>query len=215
MCYDAKSSATGFWIISFMSLMIWYRGQSYDRALAIFILFLGMIQLVEFTIHSGASGSESAKWIFMILWLQILSLTIGVYVYTNDGWLKWVALILMVYGVCLFFAGIYYTQASTFDAKIGSDGHVIWSRNDGSLMGNVLGPLYVAGLFLPLIVLWINYGLNNISPLILLFYGSVSAVYVMSRYGAGAFSSMWCYLAVGFVFLQWFMGIFSCSGSSC
>lgn len=214
MCFDAKSSATGFWITAFLSLMIWYRNQTYDRALAIFILFLGLVQLVEFTIHSGASGAESAKWIFMILILQTVVLSFGVYMFTT-GWVNAIALALFIGSLLLFSYGAYLTSTQKFDAWVGPSGHIIWSRNGDNLMGSVLGPLYLIGLFLPLILLWIQYGLANLSPLVLIVYGAVSAVYVMANYPSQSFSSMWCYLAVGFAFLQWFLGMFGCNGNVC
>jgi hypothetical protein len=192
-----------------MALMIWYRNQGYDRGLSIFILFLGLIQLVEFAIHGGASGSESGKWIFMILWSQILALAIGVAVYTPVGWLKWIAIAIAVLAGVLFCVGIYYTVTSTFDAKVGPDGHIQWIRDGGSLMGPILGPLYVLGLFLPLIVLWIAYDFAA-GPLVLILYGAVSAMFVATRYSPESFSSMWCYLAVGFAFLVWMLGMFKC-----
>lgn len=215
MCFDAKSSATGFWITSFLALMIWYRNQTYDRALAVFILLLGFIQLVEYAIHSGASPSESGRWIFMILWAQILALSIGVLIYTTIPWLWWIALTLVVFSAVMFCLGIYYTATGTFNAQVGPDGHLQWFRNGTNLMGPYLGPLYVVGLFLPLLVLWVNYGTTNIGPLILILYGGISALYVSTRYSPESFSSMWCYLAVGFAFLVWFLGMFNCVGTIC
>jgi hypothetical protein len=212
MCFDAKSSSTGFWIISFMALMIWYRNQGYDRALSIFILLLGMIQLVEFTIHNGSSGSESGKWIFMILWLQILALTIGTFVYINpnDTILWSLALIMMLFGIAVFLMGVWFTATSTFDSFVGKSGHIEWYRDQKPLMGGWFGPLYLLGLFAPLILLWLNTSMKDMALLVIILYGVASAVWVASTFPSEAFSSMWCYLAVGFAFLWWFVGIFKC-----
>lgn len=208
MCYDAKSSATGFWISTFLAFMIWYRNQGYDRALAIFILLLGVIQLIEFAVHSGTSGSTSAKLIFMTLWSQILALSIGVLVYST-GWLWWASLVLVIFTSVMFCVGIYYVATSEFDVKTGTDGHLQWFRDGGSLMGSIFGPIYLAGLFLPLMVLWVQYGFDS-RVLILLLYGAISALYTVTHYSSESFSSMWCYLAVGFAFLVWFLGMFEC-----
>jgi hypothetical protein len=215
----AKASVTSWWILALLSLFLWYRNEKYDRALSVFVFTLGLIQLIEYGIHSGADPHQSGRALFITLWLQCLVLAIGVFifinasrdpdnptlteniVYTIAGWNLFLFAIIFVVALILSF-----TSGSVFSGAPGSSGHIEWYMNDGPLLGK-WGWLYIIGIFVPLILIFAYYMWADIEIAILIIYGALSAAYVMANYPSPAFSSMWCYLSVFFAFLAWFLGI--------
>lgn len=219
MCYTAKASLMSWWILALMALFLWYRNEKYDRALSIFVFTLGLIQLIEYGIHSGADPYQSGRALFITLWLQCLVLAIGVFIFINmsvdpnasslseniihtiAGWN------LFLFGVIFVITLIMsFTSGETFSGKVGSSGHIEWTRGASSLLGN-WSWLYLIGIFVPLILIFAYYRFADLGIAILILYGFLSLAYVMINYPPIAFSSMWCYLAVGFAFLAWFVGI--------
>jgi len=207
-----------------MALFLWYRNELYDRALAIFVLMLGLIQLIEYGIHSGADPQQSGHALYITLWLQCLVLAIGVFLFiksavdteinqggeptlseniitTIAGWNLILFAIVFVVALVLSF-----TSGATFSGAPGPSGHIEWYMNDGFLLGR-WGWLYLIGLFVPLILIFAYFAWADIGIAILILYGVLSAAYVLANYPPAAFSSMWCYLAIGFAFLAWMIGI--------
>ena len=84
MCETAKASITSWWILALMSLFLWYRNEKYDRALSVFVFTLGLVQLIEYGIHSGTDPHQSGRALYITLWLQCLVLAIGVFIFINS-----------------------------------------------------------------------------------------------------------------------------------
>jgi len=85
MSWNAKSSIVSWWILALMSLFLWYRNEKYDRALSVFIFTIGLVQLIEYGIHSGTDPTQSGRALFIILWLQCLVLAIGVFIFIKSS----------------------------------------------------------------------------------------------------------------------------------
>lgn len=215
MYYDAKSSILAWWILALIAILLWYRNQEFDRAVAVFIFIVGLIQLIEYGVRSGADSKQSGSAIFVLLWLQTIVLAIGTYIFLKSNEIEETkiyttlsaynlaafAIVFIVALFYLFFAG------SKIQAKLAESGHVDWSNNGSSILGN-WGWLYVAGLFIPFILILGYYDWANLGVMLLILYGLASAAYVLTSFPPEAFGSMWCYLAIGFAFLVWFIGIF-------
>lgn len=219
MCMTAKASITSWWMLALLSLFLWYRNEKYDRALAIFIFTLGLVQLIEYGIHSGADPHQSGRALFITLWLQCLVLAIGIFIFINgiidtDNHSMTQSIVHTIAGWNLFlFSAVFvvtlilsFTSGSVFSGAPGSSGHIEWYTNGGPLLGK-WSWLYVIGIFLPLILIFAYYMWADIESAILIIYGALSAAYVMANYSPNAFSSMWCYLSLGFAFLAFFLGI--------
>jgi len=213
MCFDAKSSISAFWIMIIMALFLWYRNLKYDRALVGFIFGLSLIQLVEYGVHTGADSFQSGRALFLILWLQCFLFAVGVYLYIEQSnnkssiFLTLACWNLVIFSLVFIIALVLaFSFDWSFSGTRGDSGHIEWYRNNGALLG-YWGWLYVIGITAPLVILLGYYFWADIGIAILLIYGGLSACYVMSNYSSAAFSSMWCYLSVGFVFLSWFCGI--------
>lgn len=226
MCFSAKASISSWWILALMSLFLWYRNEKYDRALSVFVFTLGLIQLIEYGIHSGSNPQQSGQALFITLWLQCLVLAIGVFLFISQsiepdtisttekvvhiiaGWNLFLFAIIFVIALIMSF-----TAGWTFSGAPGSSGHIEWSLNNGNLLGK-WGWLYLLGVFIPLILIFAFYLWADIGIAILILYGALSAAYVMTNFPSNAFSSMWCYLSIGFAFLAYFLGIIPpCQGA--
>lgn len=219
MCFTAKASITSWWILVLMSLFLWYRNEKYDRVISIFVLTLGLIQLIEYGIHSGTDPSQSGRALFITLWLQCLVLAIGVFIFINSMKNKHdptttenvihiiSGLNLILFSVIFVVALIVsFTTNIDFYGAPGDSGHIEWYLNGGNILG-IYGIFYLIGLFLPLILIFGYYSWADIEVAVLIIYGILSAAYVLTNYPLTAFSSMWCYLSVGFAFIAWFFGI--------
>jgi hypothetical protein len=214
-----------------MSFFLWYRNQNYDRALAVFIFTLGLIQLIEYGIHSGTDPSQSGRTLFIVLWLQCLVLAIGVFVFINDmrdrefntdnarsniapyatttqniahtiaGWNLFLFGIIFVIGLILTFL-----PQNNFHAGLNQEGHVEWYMNDESILSQ-WGWLYAIGIFVPLFLIFSYYMWADAGIAILIIYGALAVAYVLSHYPVTSAGSMWSYLSVGFAFLAWYLGL--------
>ena len=220
MCDTAKSSITSWWILALMSLFLWYRNEKYDRALSIFIFTLGLIQLIEYGINSGTDPNQSARALYITLWLQCLVLAIGVFVFINsskDNETPSIRenIINTIAGWNLFLFAIIFVVALiiSFTSNTPSDftNEMEIYASGIPLLGK-WGWLYLLGIFIPLVLIFSYYAWADIGIAILILYGILSAVYVLANYpikGSTTYqgSNVWCYLAVGFSFLAWFIGI--------
>lgn len=208
-----------------MSLFIWYRNERFDRALAIFVFALGLIQLIEYGVHSGVSPGQAGQALFLTLWLQCLVLSIGVFVFikgardpdetsTRENVVSLISGWNVVLFAVVFLAAVIYSFTANFSAAPGPSGHVEWYTNGGAFLGR-WGWLYLVGVFGSLFLLFAFYNFADLSLAILILYGLLSFAYVARNFERQAFTSMWCYFSVGFAFLVWFLGIIpSCQGKS-
>jgi len=211
----AKTSITSWWILAMMALFLWYRNEKYDRALAIFVFTLGLIQLIEYGIHSGTDPHQSGRTLFITLWLQCLVLAIGVFIFINDsidadipsttqnivhtiaGWNLFLFSIIFVIALVLSF-----TLDNTFSGIVDPNGHIQWYMNGNSLLGN-FGWLYVVGIFIPLMLIFGVYMWADVEIAILIIYAVLAMCYVITNFPSSIYSSLWCYLTVIFAFLAW------------
>lgn len=227
MCFSAKASFLAWCILSFMSLILWFRNKRYDRALAGFIFIIGLIQLVEYFIHIQSLDKNTAgKSLYLILWLQCLVLAGGVYLFIKgkgaattggggSGVFTNIALGNLILFAFIFISAVvlaFTVYNYSFSGAPGKSGHVEWYRDGKPLLGTS-GIFYLFGIFFPLLLLFLYYAIVvkkfDLGMLLLILYGILSACYVWKTFPPQAFSSMWCFLAVGFAFLVWSLDIFN------
>lgn len=221
MCYTAKASITAWWILAILALFLWYRNEAYDRAISIFVFTLGVIQLIEYGVHSGADAQQSGQAIYITLWLQCLVLAIGVFIFIKSsmdaetdtptlseniiaiiaGWNLLLFAVVFIVALVVAFA-----TDTTFSSAPGPSGHIEWHKDGGTILGG-WSWLYVVGLFGPLILIFAYLAWADVGIALLILYGILSAAYIFANYPPEAFTSMWCYLAIGFAFLAWMVGI--------
>jgi hypothetical protein len=205
MCYTAKASLTGFFLITIVAFFLWYRNVDYDRVIAAFLIVLGLIQLIEYGVHSSMNSNQAGKLLFIDLWLQCAIFSVATYIFLGNSISLALAIVFsLIFGVALVY--ILVTK-DTYSAQVGETGHIEWTHNGGSFLGPY-GWLYLIGIFAPLLVLLAHYNWTNVGLWLLILYGIVSALIVVLMFPPQAFTSMWCYLVIGFAFLAWMIGAF-------
>lgn len=216
----AKSSITSWWILALMALFLWYRNIKYDRALSLFVFTLGITQLFEYGIYSGTDPHNSGRVIYITLWLQCLVLAISVYILikstidnesatlseniicTIAGWNMFLFAIIFIIALVMAFISDDMFSAEPDE----NSGFLYWTINNNNMLSR-WGWLYILGLLIPLILLFGFYSWADLGLAILIIYGALSGVYVLIKYGPDLFGPVWQYLAVGFAFLAWTIGI--------
>ena len=216
---EAKVSIVAWWLLALISLFLWYRNLEYDRALAVYIFVLALIQLIEYAVYSGAKGPQAAKAMYVALWLQCLVLAIGVFVFTlvskgQSNLENYQVYSSFLAGWGVFFFGVVFLGVlgtvffgdDSFNAQV-IDGQIVWTRNGQTFLAD-WGWLYLIGFFLPLVVLLFFYAWNNVGLYLLLLYGVLVCSYVLLVYPPAEHSQLYAYLSVGFAFLVWMLGMF-------
>jgi len=213
-----KSSVTSWWILAMMSLFLWYRNEKYDRALSVFVFLLGLVQLIEYGIYSGADPNQTGRALFITLWLQCLVLAIGVFIFvngakdpdhtsTNENIVSTICEWNLFLFSLIFTVALISSFSLEFDATITPDG-IEWKTNGNSFLGN-WSWLYVIGIFIPLLLIFAFSMWADLQIAILIIYVSLTASYITRTYPSSLFASSWSYFSVGFAFLAWFSGAFS------
>jgi len=220
---SANTSITSWWILAMMALFLWYRNIKYDRSLSVFVLTLGIVQLIEYGIQNGADPDQSGRALFITLWLQCLVLAISVFIFINSsikdkkeipltqtvvhniaGWNLFFYAIVFI--ICLIFS--FNKNLNFTNTRESVSGNTEISVNGGSILG-IFSWIYVLGLFIPLLLIFGYYMWADIEMAILILYGIISTAYIMINHYKKTFSTIFCYLSVGFAFLSWFMGFLS------
>jgi hypothetical protein len=205
MCFSSEASLIAGGTLVMAALAMFLRGQNLDLALAGFVLILSVIQFIEWGVHSKVLSSNTAgRSLFLTLMTQCLVMSAGVW-WIIGGRSSWA--LLAISGVGLISA-VFVSTLHTYSAKVGNSGHIEWRRDDGALTGKsgVFGVLYLFGIFAPLVVLMFQKSIGPTKPALLIGYGIFSALFVYFYFPPRAFSSMWCFLSLGFAGLLWFMG---------
>lgn len=216
MAFSPKESISSWWILVFMAMFLWYRNIKYDRVMSVFILMLGLVQLLEYAVYSGSNPHTTTRTMFITLWVQCLVLAIASFVFlksqnqddphiqvttTLAGWNVFIfTIVFIAILIVVFFSGGY------FNAEINND-LISWSQNDRPLMGNYTW-LYFLGIFIPLFLLFASYSFADLGLALLILYAALTAIYCASKYSENSMITIWCYYGVGFAFLAWLVGIY-------
>lgn len=210
MCFSQKESIIAFILIVVVVIVLWYRNYCYDRLLAAFLFVVGLVQLVEYLRHRLLiSPSTGGRLIFIILWLQTLVLAIGTYLYLRTP----LSLIWAIAFSLIFLWALYDMMTSHFSVHIGSSGHMEWTQNGSKMLGS-LGWLYLAGLFVPFLLIQCHEHWRSVGLWILLAVTIIAAIAVYVIYPNIAFPSLWCYAAVAVAFTAYLIGAFPPAGCS-
>ncbi len=213
MCFSSKSSIMAWWIMIIIAIFLLWRNEEYDWVIAVLTIPVALIQLIEWSVHSGTLPlAEAARYLYITLWLQLFIFALVVFLYTSYAvtglWL------LIMTGLFLYgLSYAYSVDLNTFSIEIDNN-NLIW-QNDGDTIFEPFDIIYLIGITLPFLFLLAYYNWSDPGLWILLLYVLFSALFAWLVSGSRKMGSTWCYLAVGFVFLAWMVGIarapFPCS----
>lgn len=213
--YTAKDSISSWWVLLFVALMLWYRNGGYDRVLSIFLVILAIVQLIEYAIYSGANTQQSARALYISLWVQCLALIIGVYIFVKycssersigNPVVSVAAISLIVFVIAfivlIIIAAIYYN----FESDVSNNGVISYYINGEPMLQYLFLP-YIIGLIVPLAILLINESHYDVGLMLIIGYILICGIYIAYTYPPQSFTGSWSYLTVGLGFIIWFVGI--------
>lgn len=198
MCYSASASLRSYLATNaLLVLLVLVYGITnlYLVWHVTFVATFSLIQLVEYYIWCSLYSDDKVAnryWTVLIpplLWLQPLVQTIG-YFSTLDQ-----------YDSCAVFVALssilFYTTSTILSfvqrnhrkeiSQVGPNGHLVWSQENIHSLPQAL--LYLLGMFIPLLAA---------KEYLLFIYGALSLVYSRVVYPVQEFSSMWCFIAIGY-----------------
>lgn len=192
MCYSATSSIQSYFsTLSLVLLMLLYYGL-YSIYLLWHILFIAtfsQIQLIEYFIWSSIYENNTSRNIYWtsiipaLLWMQPLVQTLGHLMVAEN---TIVPSILVIY--YLYKAIQSFSVRPHLMSHIGTYGHLVWGHHFTFWQSL----LYLYGMFAPLLLT---------RQYTLFMYGLISLVYIRFKYPIQEFSSMWCFVAIGYTIL--------------
>lgn len=192
-----KQYLINWWLLVFISFLLWYRNRDYDRIIAVFTFVVAIIDLLQYGVFSGMSEKEAGKSIYIALWAQILVLAIATHVYVKEG-ISMIYFIVMAIVSSIF---IIYGMMCNGDKLIANCQG--WFNDDNPNILGVWWWVYLLGLFIP--VLLIAY-YKNASILTLIFYAIGISIYVICSCSEMSFwGPSWFLLATGFAFITWLL----------
>ncbi|AQQ73770.1 putative membrane protein [Kurlavirus BKC-1] len=190
MCFSLESSLSAWALSIAFVVLLWTRNKLYDRWNASFLLCFSTIQLVEaglwYNLGSEASNGTLTKTILPLLLLQPL-------VQNYMGWKATGSPVLknttMMY-LGIFVLGLSHISGKNTMTVIGEKKHLVWETSEGEgLMPGWMAPLYLFGLFFPL--LW-----QKEKGVPLIATGVATALYSWFQTNGREFSSYWCFTSV-------------------
>lgn len=205
MCLSTKESASAFMLLVVVSILLFIRNSGYDRLIAVLFFVISLIQMTEYLFHAGCiSADEGGRLIYLVLWLQVAVLAIGLEFTFQTGFTKcWAVAFTLIFIIALCHS---FNKSFNMTKEYG---HLVWTKENEN--GNILGPyaiLYFIGLFIPFFIIEYYNNWENV-PIWIIFAALVlSFLLVRVFYPKIVFSSLWCYSAIGVLFVAWLVGAY-------
>ena len=158
MCYNATVSAITFLVTAAVCAYLWHRNKGYDHPIALILLFVSLMQLVEWGLwlhlDCGPLHKLLSACIPLLLYAQplVINWVVGYY---NAGWgagYNIIAYILVaLFGVKAFSVFTNYAKGQTECVTV-NNGHLQWSANKNNLPFSTLeNRFYALAMLYPLI----------------------------------------------------------------
>lgn len=204
-----KRFLVDWWLCIFMAFLLWYRNYEWDRYVSIWAVMIGLIDLIQYGVNSGMSTEEAGKWIYIILWLQVIALAITAHSLLMQTISAIYLIIISVISFVFIFYGLwssghFFAFGSSHDNNnIQSDIPVDGWYSIGNGGENILGCwwwIYAIGIIIP--ILLISYYMSP-SILLLLLYAIIIGVYVLFNCDEYNWGSAMNLLSIGFLFITW------------
>jgi hypothetical protein len=218
-----KDYLISWWIIAILSVFLWYRNKNEDRIFSIVFFLLGIIQLIQYSVYSGADAAQAGKAIYITIWLQVVILTISVFIYfdsTNvyeENRLLYIfSFVTMIFFFVVFVLALSLLLTSEEDKYLvfkDADGSITWQNKDNNNFLGLYWWIYLLGIIAVIIMLWFNdpdkYTIliiiiicYNIFVLSQIFYSCPTPT--MSKNLASDYS----YCAIFYIFIVWIANMY-------
>ena len=190
MCYSAEVSATTFGLVTLASGWLWMRNAGIDRALAVILFFIGLMQGLEWilweNLDCGPVNRATSKAVYVYLGLQPIILNLAAW-YFRAGWAPgylWIAAACTVALPLLLWRGF---RAQEPCAYLGPTGNLVWAgMPDTTPLGKGIASAYYLATFYPMLTLK-----DTTFSILYSFFAILS----LGIFGANAKSwpSLWCH----------------------
>ena len=190
MCHDAKTSIGTFLFVGCISLFLWFRNKSVDRAIALIFLVISSMQLLEFVIwtHLGPTPENklASALIPILIYAQPLFTALIMWAfnagyYTNSY---------LVYGLLALFP-VFLLNLSTSYTTVSSQGHLEWNTTYHDKYLNIFPIIY----YISMSYLFLT--LKNPIVGFTLFGAYTFSRFYYKYYYNRDWSSMWCHAVNG------------------
>lgn len=198
MCYSASASLRSYLATNallLLLLLIYGLSNTYLIWHITFVATFSMIQLAEYYIWCSlyADDKEANRYwtatIPTLLWLQPLVQTIGYLTTDNITTINqmYITLAFIFFYVVNILVTFVQRNHKQIISQVGPNGHLVWTP--GRVHSLFSGIAYMLGMFVPLLMA---------REYLLLAYGTLSFIYSRVVYPIEEFSSMWCFIAIGY-----------------
>jgi hypothetical protein len=206
MCYDAKTSIGTFGFVAFISLYLWQRNNSLDRAISLILLVVVAMQLLEFIIwtHLGETTENRIASILIpvLLYLQPLLIALIMWIF-KAGWYT-ESYKLIVYGLVLcipILSIILYNMTKDTQYTVpGPNGHLVWPYPTNFTLDVQVFLVIYYGL-----LVYLFGTLKNPILSVSFLAGYTLSWFYYKIYYAKEFGSLWCHSVNGIALLSLFI----------
>lgn len=202
MCIDQQSSLNSFIFSICCSCFLFFRNTQFDIRNASFIISFTTIQLLEYFIWKSIESNNSenneyyTRLLPIVLFSQPLIQTYFSYTYTNS----YTLLIFSYIFASILLYTIYTINDFNYNSVKGPNNHLIWYKIDKKtneksivIQRYFFGYIYLIGM---------GIGLYYTGNYLSLSYGIGSFLFILNNYPEDEFSSMWCFVAIGYSLLS-------------
>jgi hypothetical protein len=192
MCYSATSSIGTFLFVSSICIVLWIKGDPIHKALAFILLFISLMQVVEFFLWYNLECSPVNKFISnfipVLLFFQPL-VVLGSILYFNVGLLSQIVYksMAILWLFCIPFFINWMKRGVDQCTNVGPKGHLMWPY------ANTTDPSHEAMQFLYNATLGISVATLNTKwfGIFYTLFASLSYTYTRELYGH-SWGSVWC-----------------------
>jgi hypothetical protein len=206
MCYDAKTSIGTFGFVAFISLYLWQRNNSLDRAISLILLVVVAMQLLEFIIwtHLGETTENriASVLIPVLLYLQPLLIALIMWIFKAGWYTESYKLIVYALVLCLpILSIVFYNMMKEAQYTMpGPNGHLMWAYPNKMTL-DILALLIIYYGLLAYLFMTLK---NPILSVSFLAGYTLSWFYYKIYYGK-EFGSLWCHSVNGIALLSLFI----------
>lgn len=190
MCYNANVSGGTFLFVAIAAAFMWYRNRDIDRPLALMLLFIAVMQLLEWGLWLNLDCNTVNKVIsaiipiYLMLQPVVLNWIVGSY---KAGWGIGYGTVAAVAAALLIPYQFFNIKSFYGDcSKINKNGHLAWP---GFPYHNIISLIYYAAIVYPFATL----KHTGFAALYLLFAGA--SLYMFYDADKSGWPSLWCHFA--------------------
>lgn len=174
-----------FILLVILSILLWYRSKTYDRIMAVFLFIMALIKLTEYGFLNGADPNQSARMIYILLWLQIVFYAFSIWFFLQTSmkpkslYLTNLSLFLFIIFLVIFVTSMFFifVKKDYFNLYLDQNNHIIWDFGPC----HKLIPLYLIGLLILTCILLADFDFKDIVLFLLIVFSILILIYSLDK----------------------------------